>query len=384
MPGVMQEGIGSWRGFHVGTCHTWPLPADATCATVARQVFRDAVSGVGLEPDLLEDCILMASELAANTLHVQAVAEAGGGGDRLASVTADAEGEPITSAGPAPQDPRALRALRMPRRPQLQEVSQDLQAGQSTGRCRARKSAQTSRRRPAHGPSRVPGYRPPAPPPRAPQAELWVYLRGLGARRELVCKVFDCYRGWRHGAPPVVSGSAGTVTGAGAVTGAVTGRGLQIVHELSRGRWGHHPTRARLGGRGLRGKAVWFAVPAPLARAGLVDVTGLREYALSADLVATIAASRLSARQAARELQVMLGERGFGGGLVREDQPARDLSILSVRRGLTLWCEAGVVSLTTPWGSSQQWNYSDLVEATEQTVRRNEELDLAQYLVSAR
>jgi hypothetical protein len=369
----------------VGACHAWPLPADATCATVARRVFRDAVSGVGLEPGLQADCILMASELAANTLHVQAVAAAGGGGDRFASVTTDVEGEPITSAGPVPPTPPALLARRTPPRPQLPEIPQALPAGRSTGQCRARGTAQTSRRRPAHGPSRAPGYRPPAPPARAPQAELWVYLRGLGARRELVCKVFDSFRGWLHGTPPLISEPpVPWPPVADLQSETETGRGLQIVHELSRGRWGHHPTRARLGGRGLRGKAVWFAVPAPLARAGLVDVTGLREYALSADIAATAAAGRLSARQAAKELQSMLSERGFGGGLVREDQSARDLSILSVRRGLTLWCEAGVVSLTTPWGSSQQWNYSDLVEATEQTVRRNEELDLAQYLVSAR
>ena len=69
---------------------------------MARQAFRDTVSEVGLEPDLLEDCVLTASELAASTLHAQAVAEAGGGGHRLASVVADVEGEPIMSAGPAP------------------------------------------------------------------------------------------------------------------------------------------------------------------------------------------------------------------------------------------------------------------------------------------
>ena len=80
---------------------------------------------------------------------------------------------------------------------------------------------------------------------------------------------------------------------------AVAGRGLQIVHELSRGRWGHHPTRARLGGWGVRGKAVWFAVPAPLAHARLMDVTGLHAYTLSADVTATRANERLSARQAA-------------------------------------------------------------------------------------
>ena len=64
----------------MSSCYAWSLPADATCATVARQAFRDAVSDVGLEPDLFEDCVLMASELAANTLHAQAVAGAGGGG----------------------------------------------------------------------------------------------------------------------------------------------------------------------------------------------------------------------------------------------------------------------------------------------------------------
>jgi hypothetical protein len=345
-PGVWQQGLSSWRGVHAGTCYAWPLPADETCATVARQAFRDAVSEVGLEADLLEDGVLMASELAANTLHAQAVAEAGGGGNRLASVMADVEGESMTSAGPAAhprRGPGHLRAGRTARIPQ------------------------------SHRPSRVPRYSPSPAPSRVPQAELWLYLRGVGAGRELVCKVFDCYRGWRDGAAPEARRTP---------VEAVGGRGLQIVHELSGGRWGHHPTRARLDSWGLRGKAVWFAVPAPLAHARLADVTGLRSYTFSADVTAARAAGRLSARQAARELQVMLDERGFGSGLVRDDQPARDLSILSVRRGLTVWCQAGVVSLTTPWGSSQQWNYADMVEAAEQTVRRYEELDLEQDLVS--
>ena len=98
---MRQQGINGLRGVHAGSCHAWPLPADATCATVARQVFRDAVSGVGLEPDLLDDCVLMASELAANTLHARAVAGTGGGGDRLVSVAPDMGGEPISAAGPA-------------------------------------------------------------------------------------------------------------------------------------------------------------------------------------------------------------------------------------------------------------------------------------------
>lgn len=45
----------------------------------------------------------MASELAANTLHAQAVAGVGGGGNRLAFVVTDVEGEPIESADPAPR-----------------------------------------------------------------------------------------------------------------------------------------------------------------------------------------------------------------------------------------------------------------------------------------
>jgi hypothetical protein len=342
--GVWQQGISSWRGVHAGICYAWPLPADARCATVARQAFRDAVSEVGLESGLLEDGVLMASELAANTLHAQAVAGAGGGGGRLVSVIADVEGEPTTSAGPAPQAPRHHR----------------------------------------HRPSRVPRYPQRPQSPRVPQAELWLYLRGVGAGRELVCKVFDCCRGWRGGAPPAVCApsvagtpaEAGTHAEGGTDVEDVGGRGLRIVHELSGGRWGHHPTRARLDNWGLCGKAVWFAVPAPLAHARLTDVTGLRSYTLSADVTAARATDRLSARQAARELKGMLDERGFGRGLVHDDQPARDLSILSVRRGLTVWCQAGVVSLTTPWGSSQQWDYADLVEAAEQTVRRYEELDL--------
>ena len=182
---MRQQGVNGPRGVRAGSCHVWPLPANATCATVARQVFRDAVSEVGLEPDLLDDCILMASELAANTLHAHAVAGTGGGGDRLVSVAPDMGGKPISSAGPAPHTPRDT-AVR---------------------------------------PGTVPGC-----------PELWLYLRGLGTRRELVCKVFDCYRGWRHGSAP----SAAPVPAQ-----SITGRGLQIVHELSRGRWGHHATRVR-------------------------------------------------------------------------------------------------------------------------------------------
>src|ERR1700689_3367367 len=99
---MRQQGISGWRGVPAGSCHAWPLPADATCANVARHVFRDAVSELGLEPELLDDCILMASEIAANTLHAHEVAGAGGGGGGVPARDADMGGEPITSASPAP------------------------------------------------------------------------------------------------------------------------------------------------------------------------------------------------------------------------------------------------------------------------------------------
>jgi hypothetical protein len=276
----------------------------------------------------------MASELAANTLHARAVAGTGGGGDRLVSVAPDMGGEPISTAGPATHSAATPPGAAAP----------DTAAPDTAVR----------------------------PGPGCP--ELWLYLRGLGIRRELVCKIFDGCRGWRHGSAPSVARVSAQ---------AVDGRGLQIVHELSGGRWGHHLTRARLGGWGLRGKAVWFAVPVPLAYARLMDVTGQRAYTLSADVTATWANERLSARQAARELETMLAERGFHGRMVRADQPGSDMSVLSVCRGLTVWCRSGVVSLATPEGGRERWNYADLVEAAEQTVRRYEELELSPDFAAA-
>ena len=344
---MRQQGINGLRGVHVGSCHAWPLPADATCATVARQVFRDAVSGVGLEPGLLDDCVLMASELAANTLHARALAGTGGGGDRLVSVASDMGDEPISAAGPV--TPSAATPPQAPQAPQASQKSQVPQTAQTP-------------QIPGTTARLVPGC-----------PELWLYLRGVGIRRELVCKIFDCCRGWRHGSAPSVARVSAQ---------AVSGRGLQIVHELSGGRWGHHPTRARLGGWGLRGKAVWFAVPAPLAHARLADVTGLHAYTLSADVTATRANERLSARQAAGELETMLEERGFRGRLARIDQPASDMSVLSVCHRLTVWCQSGFVSLATPEGGRERWNYANLVEAAEQTVQRHEELELSLELAA--
>jgi hypothetical protein len=342
--GLRQQGISVWRGVLPGSCHTWPLPADATCAGVARQIFRDAAGEVGLEPDLLDDCILMASELAANTLHARATPA-----DPPPARAAPADRPPARAV---PADPPPARAAPSDWPPARGVPADPPPARAAPSDWPPSRAVPTARAAPAD-------------PPHA-SSELWLYLRGLGLRRELVCKIFDSRRGWRHGSPP---------TAASPPVQAVTGRGLQLVHEVSGGRWGHHPTRARLDGWGMRGKAVWFAVPAPLAHARLADVTGLTAYTRSADVTATRASERLSARQAARELETMLDERGFAGQLLRADQPARDLAVLSVCRGLNVWCRSGAVSLITPEGPRGRWDYADLVEAAEQTVRRHEELD---------
>ncbi len=292
---MRQQAIRGWRGVRAGSCRAWSLPTDETCARTARRLFKEAVAQLGLEHDILNDAVLMTSELAANTLHAHAAVQ-----------TSKPDGD------------------------------------------------------------------------NSQRPELWLYLRGLGLRRELVCKVFDCYRGWLHGPPPAPA----TIP-----ADAASGHGLQIVHELSGGRWGHHLTRARLGGRGGRGKAVWFAVPAPFAHARLADVTGLRADTLSADVSAARRKVRISVRQAARELKAMLDERGLdtsAAKLVRSGEPAADLAVLAVRHGLTLWLRSGVVSLTGPDGFEERWSYADLVEASEQIIFLHEELasDRSQTLVN--
>src|ERR1700759_1662275 len=129
--------------------------------------------------------------------------------------------------------------------------------------------------------------------PPAANPELWLYLRGTGDQAELVCKIFDTLPGGARGNVP-----GRTVCRAPA--DAMSGRGLEVVHELSAGRWGHHLTRSRLSGTGVRGKAVWFALPAPAAAA------------------LTVAESRpLTAKEAMSELEKDLNSRGFAGRLVR-------------------------------------------------------------------
>jgi hypothetical protein len=177
--------------------------------------------------------------------------------------------------------------------------------------------------------------------------ELWLYLRGTGQRVELVCKIFDTYPGW-------VRGNAPGRTICRAPADAMSGRGLEVVHELSSGRWGHHLSRSRLSGAGTRGKAVWFALPLPVAGA----LSGRKHP--------------VTAREAMTEVERDLGARGFAGRLVRADDAAADMAVLSIAGGLTVWCRSAAAWLRAPGVTPQQWSYCDLVEVGEQAVQAHE------------
>lgn len=250
-----------------GGCLAWPLPLDATCAGVARRLFREAVANLGLTGDMVHDGVTMVSELAANTLHAQGNVEFDGSHQR-----------PVTGS-----------------------------------------------------------------------PEMWCYLRSCGTGYELVCKIFDSQRGWKAGAAPDPS----RVT-----LESLSGRGLRVVSELSGGRWGHHLTRARLGRWKVQGKAVWFALPVPAARAA-----------------AYLGSPRMSSCQAAKELDELLSSRGIGRRLVRSEESVADIAVLSVRTGLTVWCRGGTVSWTAAGQDYQRRLFADLTEAAEQIVRAHEELD---------
>lgn len=253
----------------VGGCAAVALPLDTTCAGAARGLFREAAEGVGLSADLAYDGAMMASELAANTLHAHA--------------NIQFRGAPVSPVAGVP--------------------------------------------------------------------ELWLYLRRVGGQQELVCKLFDSLPGWKLAAPPDPASVA---------LDSETGRGLRVVEELSAGRWGHHPTRARLGGWKVPGKAVWFAMPVPVSRA-----------------LDRFQHPQLGSCEAASDLQLMLDERGIGEHIVRADAPASGMSVLSIRRDLTVWCRSRVVSWTRRDGRRECRAFYDLVEAAEQIVCRHEELDSA-------
>jgi hypothetical protein len=250
----MDDGL---RMVETRACGAWVLPGDPTCAGIARRLFRRVAGELALSREVVDDGVMMVSELAANTLH-------------------------------------ANHRQLLPTNP-----------------------------------------------------ELWLYLRGVGQRAELVCKVFDTLPGWARGNVPGRSVCR-------APADAMSGRGLEVVHELSAGRWGHHLTRSRLSGSGARGKAVWFTLPAP----AVVPLADGKQPATAGEAMA--------------ELEKDLSTRGFSGRLVHADDPAADMAVLSIASGLTVWCRSATAWLRAPGVAAQRWGYCDLVEVGEQAVQAHE------------
>jgi hypothetical protein len=181
--------------------------------------------------------------------------------------------------------------------------------------------------------------------------EFWLYLRTCGSGREIVCKIFDSEPDW-EAFEPAAEGAMEKAS-----PDSVRGRGLQLVAGLSAGRWGHHPSRGRLGAWKLVGKAVWFALRVPPA--------------------SELARSRRSAPcgwQAIAELAAALTDRGLGYGLAATTEPGGDLAVLSVSHGLTVWCHGELLWWRAPDGCYDRLAVADLVEAAERIVCAHEEL----------
>jgi len=178
--------------------------------------------------------------------------------------------------------------------------------------------------------------------------EIWLYLRGTGRTRELVCKVFDTERTWSVGDEPGMGK---------APLDSVSGRGLQVVAGLSAGQWGCHLSRSRLGNWKVPGKAVWFSLRIPPA--ALPDHVGR---------------SRYSPDWLINELEAALGERGLSGSIVRADLDG--ISVLSLSQHLTVWRHGGTVSWRTLSGRYHKMDLADLVEVAEQVVSAHEEIAL--------
>jgi hypothetical protein len=178
--------------------------------------------------------------------------------------------------------------------------------------------------------------------------EFWMYARGEGARCELICKIFDSDQGWENGSLPDINARTYETT---------SGRGLQVVAGLSAGQWGAHLTRGRLGSWKVPGKAVWFALRVPPG-------SGL----------ARVHRPSYSAGDAVSELEAMLADRCLGSRLVRADESAAGMSVLSVSCDLTVWCHGGTASWRRPGGKYERYPLADLVDIAERVVCAHEEL----------
>ncbi len=195
-----------------GGCPVWPLPHTRACAETARSIVRTALAG--LVPDRLDDCLVMASELATNAwLH-------GLGGreldDRQAPVAGRSE---LAIYRRGPVDGAELVVTVFDPRCDLGAVTGSVPANPLAGL-------------------------PDKPQKESlPPALLDQLLRDLPDNplpESPSAAIDELPPQWWSGR-----------------------RGLDTVRELSDGRYGFYRTRSRLGRYPVSGKAAWFAVPIP-------------------------------------------------------------------------------------------------------------------------
>jgi Histidine kinase-like ATPase domain len=186
----------------------------------------------------------------------------------------------------------------------------------------------------------ISGSHPSAPYPVPPRVELWIYHR-LHPGSELVVKVFDPVPEWNN--PPCPSAGQRPAD-------AEHGRGLGIVHALF-GQWVAHLSRSRLSPQPIAGKAVGFSVP----------ITGL---------CARPAHPGRSPARAARELARQLLARGIEGLLC---ETGTEMSLVSVPPELTIWCHPAGFRWRDHTGTYLHRPPTDLIDVTEEAVRRHEE-----------
>ena len=193
--------------------------------------------------------------------------------------------------------------------------------------------------------------------------ELAIHRRGTGPYAQLVVAVFDPRPDRTAISTPVLSALARlpeTPPGEGPPPEVIDHllkdlrirqRGLDIVHDLSRGRWGAHRTRSQ---RGVPGKAVWFALP--------LHAMSLAYRPPAIDRTPAQTAGELKERLTHRGARHMIGNDLTGG------------SVLSISRDLTIWCHAHTITWHAD-GRTYEYPDTDLAEAVERMVETNEELD---------
>ncbi|WP_067179556.1 ATP-binding protein [Microtetraspora niveoalba] len=191
-------------------------------------------------------------------------------------------------------------------------------------------------------------YRTERTPPGTGRPEMWAYLRRCSVP-EIVVKVVDPVP-WKGPfrrppqSPP---------------TDSTGGRGLHLVDALTAehgGRWGVHPTRARLGASPYPGKAVFFTVPVSARTTELVPET------------ATARRRPWACRRSAERIHALLTARGLRADLTG------DGTLLHEGGGWQVRVREEWISYRLLGGEAVRLPASEGIEVVERIVRHTEEL----------